>query len=461
MSLSLKSNVPYQGDLSDLPPLSAPLPNGGVYLADFLDGVYVSKLANVVTKNTLWGTSMSFARNSLAAFINAAGNMDYAGVNTPRVDRHPATLDLLGLRVEGSITNYALNAKDQTQSNYVPTGLTVSSPVDGWCTLTESLANEVHTLLDNQSTIDASLYNSISIFAKPGSAQYIQIQVLGAGAQAFANFDVKNLKVTKMGRLAVRANALQGAKGSTRCILCVKGAGNGVGSVKYSIINDPLAEPGVAYAGTGKTVQISLAQIEKNTYHSTSAFFPDGAVGGTTSANRQAEAARLLEIPAEVKNSFSVFVKGIMTPAAQGNAGGNTLFSLLNTTALRYAGFGLASADSSNAFQSLAAHNINSGGTLTGAPFTGKMFSPYGEYALIITVNNGVLKVYAGMTASPETLLTTCPAFDYVMLGRNSSISGSNISNAGFWGGWIQKAVLFDSALSDADMMKQFELLAY
>ncbi|HBX5337697.1 TPA: hypothetical protein MH415_22925, partial [Klebsiella pneumoniae] len=98
--------------------------------------------------------------------------------------------------------------------------------------------------------------------------------------------------------------------------------------------------------------------------------------------------------------------------------------------------------------------------TLAGIPFTGKMFSQYGEYALMITLNNGVLKVYSGMTDSPETLLTGCPAFDYVMLGRNSSVSGSTVSNSGFWGGWLQKAVLFDSALSDADMIVQFDLLA-
>ncbi|MDR4740395.1 hypothetical protein PAH44_24710, partial [Klebsiella pneumoniae] len=68
--------------------------------------------------------------------------------------------------------------------------------------------------------------------------------------------------------------------------------------------------------------------------------------------------------------------------------------------------------------------------------------------------------VYSGMTDNPETLLTGCPAFDYVMLGRNSSVSGSTVSNSGFWGGWLQKAVLFDSALSDADMIAQFDLLA-
>ncbi|HDY9268937.1 TPA: hypothetical protein RRJ31_000330 [Klebsiella pneumoniae] len=459
MSLKTVSNMIYQGDIADLPPLTAPMPRGGVYYADLVNSLFVSKPDSNFSKNRNYATAISFTRTTLASFISAAGNLEYAAINTPRIDRHPATRKILGMRVENSSTNYALNALDQTASNYTASGLSVSAPSNGWCTLTESSANEVHVLMDNQSTIDAALYNAVSVFAKAGTAQYLQIQVLGAGAQAFANFDVRNQKVTKMGRLAVRANIFQGFNDSLRCVLCVKGSGNTVGSVKYSLINDPLAEPDVAYVGTGRTMQVSQLQIEKNTYHSSSAYFPDGAVGGTASANRQADAARLLDIPAGVKSNFSVFVKGVMTPAPLGNAGGNILFSLLNNTALKYVGFGLGAADSSNAFQSLAAHNINAGSTLAGIPFTGKMFSQYGDYALMITLNNGVLKVYSGMTDTPETLLTGCPAFDYVMLGRNSSVSGSTVSNSGFWGGWLQKAVLFDSALSDADMIAQFELL--
>ncbi|MEK9030481.1 hypothetical protein P2R65_17845 [Escherichia coli] len=460
MSLKTVSNMPYLGDIADLPPLTAPMPNGGVYYGDFVSGMYINNVPVPFHKNKLYATVLSFSRNSLASLVNASGALDYAAVNTPRFDHHPVTLENIGVRVENSTTNYALSATDQTGENYIPTGLTVSSPSNGWCTLTESTANEVHTLLDNQSQIDSSLYNAISVLAKAGSAQFMQIQVLGAGAQAFANFDLRNQKVTKMGRLAYRANIFQSVNNSLRCVLCVKGAGNTTASVKYSIINDPLAEPDVAYTGTARNIQVSLMQIEKNTYHASSPFFPDGAVGGTTSANRQADAARLLDIPAGVKSNFSVFVKGLMTPVPLGNAGGNILFSLLNNTALKYVGFGLGGADSSNAFQSLAAHNINSGSTLVGIPFTGKMFSQYGEYALMITVNNGVLKVYSGMTSAPETLLTSCPSFDYVMLGRNSSVSGSTVSNTGFWGGWLQKAVLFDSALSDADMMAQFDLLS-
>jgi hypothetical protein len=78
---------------------------------------------------------------------------------------------------------------------------------------------------------------------------------------------------------------------------------------KYSLINDPLAEPDVAYVGTGRTMQVSLMQIEKNTYHASSAFFPDGAVGGQRE-RRRADAARLLDIPAGVKSNFLRSVKG-------------------------------------------------------------------------------------------------------------------------------------------------------
>ncbi|HIH9539996.1 TPA: hypothetical protein ACYU9H_000586 [Klebsiella pneumoniae] len=75
---------------------------------------------------------------------------------------------------------------------------------------------------------------------------------------------------------------------------------------------------------------------------------------------------------------------------------------------------------SPNVFQSLAGHNINASSTLAGIMFTGEMFSQYGEYALMITMNNRELEVYGGITDNPETLLTRCPTFDYVMLSRTA-----------------------------------------
>lgn len=460
MSLNLKSNVAYQGNTADLPPVTAPMPADGLLFADFINGLYISNIDNMFYKNKLPGTAMAFGRPSIASVINEYGGLQYAQEGVPRIDRHPVTKKVLGFRVENSTTNQAINALDLTAASYTAAGMTVSAPSNGWCTLTESNANEVHTLTDTQSQIDTTLYNAISAYAKYISAQYLQIQVVGAGAQAFANFDIRNRKVTRMGQLAVSATATAGFDNSTRCELCVKGNAVATGTVKYSIINDPLAEPGVAYEGSGRAMQVSQMQIEKNTYHASSAFFPDGATGGTTSANRRVDNAALLSIPTENQSRFSVFIKGVMPPVEYGNGGGNNIISLLNTTLKKYAGFGLAARTSSYAYRSLVAHNINETSTLTGFPFNGKTYAPYGEYALMLTVDNGTLKVYSGMTDAPETLMTGVPAFDTVTLGGNSIISGSVINLAGLWGAWLQKAVLFDSALSDADMIAQFDLLS-
>ncbi|HIE3043531.1 TPA: hypothetical protein ACXLLI_002361 [Klebsiella variicola] len=460
MSLKTVSNMIYQGDIADLPPLTAPMPANGLYYADFINGVYISNVGNVFYKNKLFGTAMAFSRPSIASVINEYGGLQYAQEGVPRTDRHPVTKKILGFRVENSTTNQAINAVDMTTAAYTAAGLSVSAPSNGWCTLTESSMNELHVLTDTQSQIDTALYNAVSVYAKYISAQYLQIQVVGAGAQAFANFDVRNRKVTRMGQLAVSATASAGFDSSTRCELCVKGNAVATGTVKYSIINDPLAEPGIAYAGSGRAMQLGQAQIEKNTYHASSPFFPDGATGGTTSASRRADNAALLSIPAANQSRFSVFVKGVMPPVEYGNGGGNNIISLLNTSLKKYAGFGLAARTSSYAYRSLVAHNINETSTMTGFPFNGKTYAPYGEYALMLTVDGGTLKVYSGMTDAPETLMTGVPAFDTVTLGGNSIISGTVINLAGLWGAWLQKAVLFDSALSDADMMAQFDLLS-
>ena len=43
MSLKTVSNMIYQGDIADLPPLTAPMPRGGVYYADLVNSLFVSK----------------------------------------------------------------------------------------------------------------------------------------------------------------------------------------------------------------------------------------------------------------------------------------------------------------------------------------------------------------------------------------------------------------------------------
>ncbi|MFM3467581.1 hypothetical protein AB8T24_28575, partial [Klebsiella pneumoniae] len=114
MSLKTVSNMIYQGDIADLPPLTAPMPRGGVYYADLVNSLFVSKPDSNFSKNRNYATALSFTRTTLASFISAAGNLEYAAINTPRIDRHPATRKILGMRVENSATNYALSALDQT-----------------------------------------------------------------------------------------------------------------------------------------------------------------------------------------------------------------------------------------------------------------------------------------------------------------------------------------------------------
>ena len=59
MSLKTVSNMIYQGDIADLPPLTAPMPRGGVYYADLVNSLFVSKPDSNFSKNRNYATYRS------------------------------------------------------------------------------------------------------------------------------------------------------------------------------------------------------------------------------------------------------------------------------------------------------------------------------------------------------------------------------------------------------------------
>ncbi|MDP0978033.1 hypothetical protein Q6265_30975, partial [Klebsiella pneumoniae] len=72
--------------------------------------LFVSNPDSNCSKKLYIATALSFTRTTLASLISAAGNLEYAAINIPSIDRHPATRKIVGMRVENSATNYALSA---------------------------------------------------------------------------------------------------------------------------------------------------------------------------------------------------------------------------------------------------------------------------------------------------------------------------------------------------------------
>ncbi|MGS1502882.1 hypothetical protein ACVCGS_19480 [Klebsiella pneumoniae] len=87
-----------------------------------MNSLFVSKPDSNFSKNRNYATALSFTRTTLASFISAAGNLEYAAINTPRMVRHPATRKILGMRVENSATNFALSALDRDRRELCAVG---------------------------------------------------------------------------------------------------------------------------------------------------------------------------------------------------------------------------------------------------------------------------------------------------------------------------------------------------
>lgn len=443
MALVQISNVEYVGDIDDLPPLSAPMPKEAKFYADFKRGLYISESEGIIKKSLHPDSVINFSRKTGASYINGDGSLSYYGLNTLRIDRDPDDHKVLGARIENRMTQLCENPTDQLAVSYVATGVSVESTASVWFSLTESTANEPHFILDTSSKIATTGQSTVSIHAKAGSARYLQISINGNGKnQVYANFDLLDGSVKKTGTQTAGAKISKGFDNSWRCELTSNSIGTSAAEISYAIVNSANAEAKSAHTGAGEKLYISTAQSETGSFASSPYSPPSGAT------IRDMEDLRF--VPDVVGgDSFSLFISGITAPTEQGPAGGNQILTVM--TGGKYISFGFGSTSGSFALRSVCTSNLT--GVGVGTSYTGPTFSPYREYSLMITVEQGNVKVFTGMTSAPETVLTGVAAIDTILLGRGTS----SVGTGGAWGGWVKKVVYFPSAIPDTKMIQIFE----
>ena len=66
-----------------------------------------------------FGSGMTFTRAGTATFIDAAGAMQVAAADQPRLNHDPVTLAPLGILIEGATTNYVLRSADLSVAPWV------------------------------------------------------------------------------------------------------------------------------------------------------------------------------------------------------------------------------------------------------------------------------------------------------------------------------------------------------
>ncbi|WP_407301838.1 hypothetical protein ACHQJB_14835 [Raoultella planticola] len=447
MSLTLTSNIQFNGDEKSLPAASAPMPASALVYGDFVNGLYIDRLDGNVNRTTNINSRVNIYRNSHSNYTDVNGDLAEALNSANIIDRHPHTLKKLGLRVENQMTNYMSSPVDFTASTWVKTGLAAALQSGYWHTLTESADNTQHYLRDNTSQLATDSANTVSLYVKAGTADRVQIAANGGGSQCFANFDLVNGAVLLLGTGLTTALIEPGFNDSWRCSIVLTNPASATGDIRVSFIDADTDSMTPVFAGTGRTLQVAIAQAER------AVIAPTSPITFTT---RSLDISTLIpNIPAANKSNFALFVSGIMPASPRGDDGGNNLFTLYNATDSEFISIGQGSRRGSYPYAPLATHNI--GGTFTPVPFTGRGYQAYRQFAVLVSVSAGVVKIICN-DGGVQTLLTTAAnGFESVLLGRGLNAS---LGTSGCWSAFISKIALFDTALSDDEMFDQFAALS-
>lgn len=202
MAVVLRSNASYIGNISDLPPMNAPMPADAAFYANPLTGQFITTSERGVDPAIVFDLSLTrerYVRNaaggySLAPAGAAAGRTAY-GADGAR----------LGLLVEGSQAQLIAAAQRQDLTQGITSGLSVTAGTadqawDRWFTLTPA-GDAAHDLaLASAAAVTGGHHRTFAIEVKAGGHRYVQLSSGASGdADDFANFDLRTQTVVASG----------------------------------------------------------------------------------------------------------------------------------------------------------------------------------------------------------------------------------------------------------------------
>jgi hypothetical protein len=149
------------------------------------------------TLNNGTGPAITFTRASGATYFDADGVLQTAANDAPRFDHDPATGASRGLLIEEARTNSATYSEDFSNAAWVKTGgrvvITTNQIVapDGNLTADFAEANggASNSRLIQQTDVASSAGKTLSVFAKAGTASFLQL-LFGTDTAPWANFDL-------------------------------------------------------------------------------------------------------------------------------------------------------------------------------------------------------------------------------------------------------------------------------
>lgn len=389
---------------------------------------------------------VSFSRSSTGTYFDAAGVMQTAASNVPRIDHDPATGAVRGLLVEEQRTNVFQRSQEINDSWWSKFNASVSANVanapDGTTTadrIIETASSALHAFRPNASTGFASAGQIVtySIYLRAAGRRYAIMHGASTATNAasvgidlqtgaIVGAPINNRGVTNF----VSASVTQCANGWYRCALTFD---MGSSAICYASVylstngTNSNTDTGYSYLGDGTSgIEAWGAQFEVASL--ASSYIPTT----TAAVTRAADNAEILTSALRLNSAKGGFYAEYMLPYAS-----------------RTGTFGLLVIASSNApayCTNSTAPRIHDGSQSVGAgvnatPFTTvKMASSWGPSGLKIKATGGTLQTTSfdgGMTSDGS------PA----RIGRYNYSTTSQQLN-----GWIRRLSLWRTELSSAEI---------
>lgn len=200
----------------------------------------------------------TFARASVATYVNSAGVMVLAGVDVPRITFDPATKVCQGLMVELASTNLKTYSEEFTDASWVKSGGSItpdlvpapdaSTTMDRWVEDTSTGTHELHA---DGLTITTGQAYTWSVFVKDYSGDRTLRLLPGTScfpAESAVVFDLQNKVFTSVGSAVTNYSAVDYGQGIFRLSVSAV-ATSSVTAGSVGVVLQPLQSGSQAYTG--------------------------------------------------------------------------------------------------------------------------------------------------------------------------------------------------------------------
>jgi hypothetical protein len=404
---------------------------------------------------------LTFTRAGSATYVNSAGQVTTAAVNTPRFDYNPSTLSCNGLLMEIQLTNLltyssAIGGTNWSNFGTAPTlTLNAASAPDGTTTATKSVPGTAVGFYDSVQmfTYTPGSYYTFSVWVKQSGTSYsiIHLQMFDSNAP-YSGYPNAWIQITGSGSVLYTSNTGTASNASAtvtaypngwyRCTLSgIPSSASSTSTSIYAVIRPSLVngDNNKGSGGDGTSGYLYWgAQVEQNP--NASSYIPTTASTATRGADKL--------------SLSSAYIGSYLNSSAPGTVASSTLFNPVPSAYMGHVLWAITDASGNNLIQLYNQIGQQSAFVTATASGTSILNSTLGSKTIVNGVSfkyairwttGGVFTDAASGSLGGTATRTLPTGFTTLNLG--------NDGNYNQIAGWLQKWTYYPVALSNNELI--------